>query len=200
MTPGESTEIEITLDHIAYRLPAGHRLRIAVSTSYWPLIWPAPENATVTLTHGALELPVRDHASGAEWTFPPPEADPPWKVETLRESDHVRRSETDHVTSEVRLIIEDDFGKLRDLDHGLVNGSVAREVWSIHPDDPLSARGRCHWTDELERDDIALRTETYCEMWASATHFHLSARLEAYENDTLVYERDQKDRIERDHM
>jgi predicted acyl esterase len=48
------------LDQIAYRIPAGHRLRIAVSTSYWPFIWPAPERATVSaLMLGRLELPCR---------------------------------------------------------------------------------------------------------------------------------------------
>ena len=102
------------------------------------------------------------------------------------------------VTGVTSLIIEDDFGKVRDLDHGLINGSVARERWDIHPDDPLSARGTCHWTDELERDGIALRTETHSAMWSDATHFHLSARVEAYENGALIYARDVSDTIPRD--
>ncbi len=97
-------------------------------------------------------------------------------------------------------MIEDDFGKVRDADHGLINGSVARERWDIHPDDPLSARGTCHWTDELERDDIRLRTETHCAMWADATHFHLSASIEAFENDVQVHHRTITDTIPRNEM
>ncbi len=62
------------------------------------------------------------------------------------------------VSGTVTLVIEDDFGKREDLDHGLIGGTVARERWSIHPDDPLSARGWCHWTDERERGDWRLRT------------------------------------------
>ena len=38
------------------------------------------------------------------------------------------------------LEIIDDFGAVEDQQHGMVSGSVAREWWSIHPDDPLSAR------------------------------------------------------------
>ena len=82
----------------------------------------------------------------------------------------------------------------------LISGGIARERWSIHPDDPLSAHGTCHWTTELERDDIILRTETFSEMWSDQTRFYLKGRIEAYENDVLIYARDENDAIERDHL
>ena len=100
----------------------------------------------------------------------------------------------------VHMVIEDDFGKVRDLDHGLINGSIARERWTTHPDDPLCASGQIHWTDEIERDDIRLRTETKCAMWSDATDFHLSATLTAYENDVEIFAKEVKETIPRDHM
>jgi putative CocE/NonD family hydrolase len=200
LTPGVPVEVTLNLDHIAYRVPAGHRLRLSISTSYWPLLWPAPEVATVTLKRGVLHLPVRRTARKAEVSFEPPTAADPWQTETLRSGSNTRRREVDLKTGVVSLIIEDDFGKLRDSDHGLVAGSIARERWDIHPEDPLSARGSCHWTEEMERGDIRLRTETHCEMWSDANEFHLKARLEAYENDRLIYERDHEDTVARDHM
>ncbi|MCV3273012.1 CocE/NonD family hydrolase [Roseobacter sinensis] len=200
MPPGAPMPVELWLDTIAYRLPKGHRLRLAVSTAYWPLIWPAPVAATVTLQGGSLHLPVRRPARREEVRFPPPDAAPPQRTESLRPAQNSRTRTTDMATGMVSLHIEDDFGKSRDLDHGLITGSIAREHWQVHPDDPLSARGRCHWTDELERDGIRLRTEAHCEMWSDATHFHLRARMEAYENDTLVFERDHSDQIARDHI
>ncbi|MEO1777704.1 MAG: CocE/NonD family hydrolase [Pseudomonadota bacterium] len=196
LVPGQHEDIRLDLDHIAYTVPAGHTLRLSLSNAYWPLIWPAPQAGTLTLLAGSLSLQHTD--STDSWTFPAPEMADPWQVEEIRPEHHVRRQETDMVTGLTTLIIEDDFGKVRDLDHELVNGSVARERWDIHPDDPLSARGTCHWTDELERDGIALRTEARCEMWSDATHFHLSARIEAYENDVEIYARDVSDRIPRD--
>lgn len=200
LEPGQSYDITLNLDHIAYRLPKGHKLRVAISTAYWPLIWPSPETAELTLSKGALELPVRDTAVGDEWSFPPVEADAPWQTKTLRESSNSRRTENDLNTGQVHLIIEDDFGKVEDLDHGLIAGSIARERWTIHPDDPLSARGTCEWRDEMGRGDWKLNTVTTCEMWSDASHFHLVARLEAYENGTLIYERDVTDRIQRDNI
>ena len=104
------------------------------------------------------------------------------------------------VTGIHSLVIEDDFGKSRDSDHGLIAGSIARERWDIHPDDPLSAHGYCVWEDEMERDDIRLRTRAECSMRSDATTFHLSAKIEAWENDKLVYSREENDAIPRDHM
>jgi len=200
LEPGRVYDIAVRLDHIAYRVPKGHRLRVAVSSAYWPLIWPGPETAELTLEQGRLELPVRPTAAVGEWSFPPPDAEAPWETRTLREGSHVRRIETDMVSGAVTLVIEDDFGKREDLDHGLIGGTVARERWSIHPDDPLSARGWCHWTDERERGDWRLRTETKCEMWADETHFHLRAEIEAFEGATRVHHREIAEKIARDHL
>jgi putative CocE/NonD family hydrolase len=200
MTPERAEEVTLDLDHIAYRLPKGHRLGIAISTAYWPLIWPSPVASTLTLTQGSLSLPLRPSDDTDEWTFEAPEAATPWQVETIRKGSNSRKTITDWTTGIVTLEIVDDFGKVKDGDHGLINGSVAREWWSIHPDDPLSAHGRTHWTDELEREGITLRTEATSEMTSDATHFHLKARLEAFENDELIFEKDVQRSTLRDNL
>ena len=200
LVPGEPVRVTFHLDHVAYRLPKGHRLRVAVSSTYWPLLWPAPDAATLTLFSGTMNLPLRRRAKRPEHVFEPPVSAEPWQIETVRTASNTRRREIDMTTGVVSLIIEDDFGKCRDKQHGLVSGAIARERWEIHPDDPLSARGTCHWTEEIERGDIRLRTETYSEMWSDLTDFHLRARIEAYENDKQVYARDVSDTITRDHI
>lgn len=200
MTPGRVEEVALSLDHIAYRLPAGHRLGLAISSAYWPLIWPSPQATELQITSGQLTLPLRPSGDADEWHFAPPEAEEPWQTEELRAASNSRTTVTDWVTGEVTLEILDDFGKRRDLEHGLISGSAAREWWTIHPDDPLSATGRTHWTTEMERDGIVLRTETTSQMRASDSEFHLSGRLEAYENDVLIFEKDVAETIKRDHM
>ncbi|MEM7521604.1 MAG: CocE/NonD family hydrolase C-terminal non-catalytic domain-containing protein, partial [Pseudomonadota bacterium] len=200
MTPGVAEEVTLALDHIAYRVPAGHRLRVSISNAYWPLLWPSPTSTRLHLTQGHIDLPLRQSGDADEVSFAPPAAAAPWNVEDLRAESHVRRRETDLVSGAVTLVIEDDFGKQRDLDHGLISGTVARERWTIHPDDPLCASGACHWTDERQRGDIALRTETQCSMHADAETFYLSARLEAFENDVCIYARDVSESIPRDQM
>ncbi len=190
LVPGEAVEVSVPLDHIAYTLPKGHRLRVAVSSAYWPMLWPAPEAVTLTLTGGTLDLPVL--TGGQECAFPPAEAAPGLRDRVIRPSAHVRRSETDQRTGIVSLVIEDDFGEAENLDHGLIAGSAARERWDIHPDDPLSAKGWAHWTETMARGDWQVRTEASCEMWSDAANFHLRARLEAWEgrrNDPVARHR-----------
>jgi putative CocE/NonD family hydrolase len=197
LEPGKTYQVDVALDHIAYRLPQGDRLRVSVSTSYWPLLWPMPHAATLTVTQGTLHLPISQHGENAERVFPDPDAAPAWQTQTLRPANNERRRETDLKTGITRLEIIDDFGCVQDADHGLIIEGVAREWWDIHPDDPLSARGKTHWTERRARGDWDTRTETYATMWADQTHFHISARLEAYENDRLIFEKDIADSVPR---
>ncbi len=133
-------------------------------------------------------------------TFPDPESAPPLQQREIRPDTHIRRTEVDRQTGAVTLVIEDDFGEAENLDHGLISGGIARERWTIHPDDPLSASGDTHWSEVVERDGVRLRTETYARMTCDMEMFHLSARLEAWEGDRMIYERDFKDEVPRDMM
>lgn len=197
MPAGTPVSAQVTLDQCAYTIPAGHRIRVSISNTYWPLLWPSPVATNLDIYEGALNIPLLNEVEGTTVAFPPPEAADPRQTITIREGANSRRQETDLNSGIVHLYIEDDFGKVRDADHGLINGSIAREHWQIHPDDPLTAKGTCHWSDEIERDDIKLRTETRCEMWSDRDTFYLSAKVEAFENDKLIYERDIKDAISR---
>jgi putative CocE/NonD family hydrolase len=189
--PGRHYRVRVRLDHIGWTVPAGHRLRVAISTSYWPMLWPAPEIVTLTIVAGAsrLELPVRRATGEAEPRFTPPEAAPPQRLETLREPAHSRRIEEDVGSGETCLRIEDDFGEARDLAHGLATGSIARETWRIREGEPLSAQAETHWTMTLARDGWSVRTETFARMQADAASWHVEARIEAYEGEALVLER-----------
>lgn len=191
----EAVTAALKLDQCAYTVPAGHRLRISISNSYWPLLWPSPQATSLNIQEGNLEIPLVNEVAGHTVSFPPPEAADPWQTETIREGRNSRRQETDLNTGIVHLHIVDDFGKVSDVKHGLINGSIAREHWQIHPNDPLSARGTCHWSDEIERDDIKLRTEASCEMWSDSDHFYLTAKIEAFENEHSIYKRDVSDKI-----
>ena len=61
LEPGERTRVVVELDGIAQAIPAGHRLRLALSPAYWPWLWPAPEPVTLAV-HTAAE---RAGAAGA---------------------------------------------------------------------------------------------------------------------------------------
>lgn len=197
---GETLSLQIVLDQIAYRLPEGHRLRVAVSTSYWPLIWPSPTSIVFTVMAGTLVLPERPLADGDEYRFDPPEAAAGWRSEMLRESHSRRDTERDPQTGIMTITIDNDFGERRDADHGLVAGSRTLEHWRIHPGDPLSAHVEIRWEQTGGRDDWQWRTNVFVQMHGDATHFHIEARLRACENQCEIFQRKFADSIPRDHL
>ncbi len=199
LEPGQFYTVRVQMDDIGWVFPAGHRIRFALSTAYWPMIWPSPEAPTVTVITGVstLDLPVRPHREEPEIAFPPAEGAPSRRLETIRKSEQSRIVTTNMATGEVTLRITDDFGMSRDLDSGLLTGEIGREVYRIHPDDPLSARVDTHWTEILQREDWDIRTETYSYQHSDATTFYIKARIEAYENGEPVFEKNFVEEIPR---
>ena len=61
LEPGRPTRVMLELDGIAQAVPAGHRLRLALSPAYWPWLWPAPEPVTLAID----TRPERPRAAGA---------------------------------------------------------------------------------------------------------------------------------------
>ena len=200
LEPGKVYTVRIQLDDVAYRVPKGHRLRVSLSTSYWPLIWPAPQPVMLTVHSGAshIDLPVRAKKRGDKAPqFAPPEAAAPVRLKTLDAPWNKREVRIDQATGERRMVIEDDFGRSTNLDHGLTTWGRGRESYSILPEDPLSARQDCHWSMETSRGDWVTRTETYSSMRATATHFHITGRLEAYEGKKQILVRHWDEKVKR---
>src|SRR5262249_51553333 len=59
LAPGERYRVHIQLNDAGSVFPLSHRVRLALSTAYWPMIWPSPEKATLLIFAGTLDLPVR---------------------------------------------------------------------------------------------------------------------------------------------
>lgn len=196
MVPGQEVDLAFDLDQMAYRLAPGHHLRLALSTTYWPFLWPSPEQASLTLTAGRLELPVhRGDAPG--WEPPPPEAAPGWKHRVIRGGRTRRVIEEDLITGACALVVEDDQGDHENLSHGLHTGETMSERWEIHPDDPLSAMATHQWEQRLSRGDWAVRTLAWARMTATATHLRHEARLTAWENGTQIFDRKFEEEVPR---
>lgn len=196
MVPGQVVAVGFDLDQMAYRVAAGHRLRLALSNSYWPYLWPSPVAGVVTVTGGSLDLPV--HAgSGAEWAPPPARHAVPWAHRVVRAGRSARRVESDLLTGRVALVVDEDGGEAENLDHGLVTGESLTERWEIHPDDPLSARATHVWEQRLSRGDWAVRTRAWAEMTGTATDLVLKARLTAWEGEVQVFEREWHETVAR---
>lgn len=196
MVAGELVDIAFDLDQMAHRLLPGHRLRLALSTTYWPFVWPSPEVARLTVESGRLELPVHG-GSGKGWTPPPAESAPEWKHRILREGTSRRVVEQELIRGVRALVVEEDTGEVENLSHGLVTGETMRERWEIRPDDPLSAIAEQDWEQRLSRGDWSVRTRAWSRMTATATHLLHEARLTAWEADKQVFDRSYREEVPR---
>jgi hypothetical protein len=168
----------------------GQRLRLALSTAYWPTLWPSPEGARlgVVCTDARLLLPLRPAGDGiAEWTFPEAEGAPPGDSLDVRTGDcEILLEPRALPAGATRVTFRDDYGGKRFNEHGLMFDSWGEHVMTVHPDDPLSARSDTCWVHELGRGDWQVRTESRTTMTADATRFHLSAELIAWEGGLEV--------------
>lgn len=197
---GEEIEVAVTLDQTGYRLAAGHRLRLALSTTYWPFVWPSAEAATLTLAGGTLDLPVHEGSTGDEWTFPEPEAARPWRHRVLRPESYVRRVEHDLVSGRRTLVMEADTGDCENLDHGWIWGDTVKERWGIDPDDPLSAAVDIEWEQRHGRGDWSASTRIEARMTATRDSFRLVAQMIAVEGGAEVFRRAYDEEVPRHHV
>jgi putative CocE/NonD family hydrolase len=192
LEPGKVYTVRLQLDDVACHVPKGHRLRVSLSTCYWPLIWPSPEPVTLTLHSGAsfMDVPVRQRRRGEKAPeFARAESAAPVELVEVTKPFNRRELVRDQGSGEVRLNIVDDFGRSTIVEHGLTVWACGRESYRILPDDPLSARQECHWTEERTRGNWNVRTETYSSMTASKTHWHVTGRLEAWVGENLILSR-----------
>ena len=203
LTPGEAVTYDIPLKAIAYTVPAGHRLELAISTSYWPWVWPTPVPATITLHTGAgsrLTLPVRTPQPEDADPSPFGEAEtaPPLANEILRERrPHVTISR-DVASGVVEYRMRRSLWGARRLPDGLEYWDDDPCVFTIRDDDPLSATAECARTLEIRRGEWRTRIEMTAHMTSTHADFELSASLTVYEGDDLVFGRDYGGRVPRD--
>jgi uncharacterized protein len=204
MVPGERTRITLRLNAVAYRFSAGCRLRLAVSTSYWPLAWPSPEPATLTLhTSGSsLALPRRapGKADAKLAAFEPAECSAPLAITELAPDSSTRTLTHDVGTGEIVLHHVEDTGRNRLDDIGLTTQKVSEETFTIREGDPASARTDMLRVVRAERDDWKIRTETRLTFSCDAESFFIKASLDAFENDEPVANRRWNEIIPRDHL
>jgi len=198
---GQHHRVRVILNHIAQHFPAGHRLRLSLSTSYWPLAWPPPEPVTLSIETGSskLVLPVRRPRRGdAEINFGPAEGAPTCSKRQRTTPHHNWRVIRDLAadTSTLEVINDDGTVYFPDLDLELQRRAL--EWYSYQGADFASVRGETLWERSLRRGDWAVRSVTRTILTSTPTHFRVHAQLDAFEGERRIYAETWNQDIERD--
>jgi putative CocE/NonD family hydrolase len=206
LEPGQFYHIHLRLNDCGYAFPAGHRIRLALSTAYWPLVWPTPSAVTLTVsTEDAIFiLPVRvPRAEDGLIAFQPSAHGPLARTTRVAPAQYKREMNIDLVTGVATFVSDAEgglFGEgaVRYDELGTTINHCLRRELTIDADNPLSARYRLVQSYDLHRQTTRFRIETTTEMSSTPDDFKLSGKLDVFADGMRVTGREFTEVIARD--
>jgi putative CocE/NonD family hydrolase len=200
LVPGRRYRVSVVLDDVAHRFAAGMRIRVSVSTTYWPMILPAPEPVTLTLFTGAssLTLPVRPQRDEDSLLRPFGAAFVPTMAAQLLDSkpaQHVVEWDALREKQTIRHDVGNGRVLLTEINTQLVGeNSMRSEIGEESTDASIEYRYAMGW----ERDSKRPRVEVYTKVRTTPQTFLLEGTLTAFDGDEVVYRRNWKNTIPRE--
>jgi putative CocE/NonD family hydrolase len=143
LEPGKRFRVRVRMNEIGHVFPRGHRIRLAISNAYWPIIWPSPRPVRLLIhTDGSrLILPLRERQSRDERVrFEPPVRGRSTARRVLKGPHQERTITRDVATNEVIYTVLRDEGRSVIEEIDVESGFEKTVVYRIKPDDPTSAR------------------------------------------------------------
>jgi len=204
LVPGVVEAIRIPLRTAGYRFAAGHRIRVSIASSYWPVLWPSPYPATFELhrapaTPSRLILPVVP-AAGGTGDLPPPAfkataPDVPFDGGLSQQDTPVWRIDEDVLTGTTRVTIHDGGGT--DLADGRHLYAAETLILTASDRDPATASMDAHvvyrWREVADLIEIRARSR----QTSTADDFDLRVELEVDLNGLRFFERAWAERVPR---
>lgn len=177
----------------AYRFEAGHRLRISISGSYWPLAWPSPRFSRLTLFPGRclLSIPIFPSEFAIDRELPEAEsmdslidnlaivADP--VIERQIGIDPNDQNRSDSWMQPKRVV--------RFMDMGLEFGVETEARHSIEADNFTSAKSEFRHQLHFCQNEWTVEVSSKAELTSTEELFRLQGCLEVRENGKLIFSR-----------
>ncbi|WP_020500214.1 CocE/NonD family hydrolase [Sciscionella marina] len=188
LQPGRRYRVRVPLNGVAQAFPPGHRIRVSLSTSYWPLAWPSPEPVRLIIVAGSstVTLPWREPADSdrsAVVPFDESERTPPIATTATRPGEQrwqVSRDLIDYV-SELHVVKDSGGTRFDDIDLEVDQRVEERYGWKGDQYD--SVRGEVVSTFSFCRSDWKASAVTRTVLTSDREHFHVHAQLDAYEGE-----------------
>ena len=203
MPVNEAVLVRVPLQSTAYAIPAGHRIRLAVSNTYWPMAWPSPEPSTLTIVCGprsVLSLPRRrpSELDAQLRPFAAPESGTPLASETKMLRDGGRRVRRDLATGETELEFDWHGSRTRIIATDTEMGEENVTTYRIVEGDPLSATVICKVEVSLARPGGTRARVATSTMTSDAERFVVTTTLDAFDDNVRVHARTYTHQFPRD--
>jgi putative CocE/NonD family hydrolase len=202
LAPGQRYDVDVSCYFTAHRFRKGNRIRVAITESLWPLVWPSPRPVTLTIVTGTsfVTLPVR----------PPEAADQSPPITILRDQVAQRVASATEPAGRTepgpgadgRVTLERSTPPTpRTLDDiGTTITGTNRVHASIREGDPNSGVWRIDAGVSRTRGSWDTRIEAAFELTSTPEEFHLKESIRALEGGQVVHARNSDTRIGRDLM
>ncbi len=197
MTPGRRRQVQVTFPTKVQRFAAGHRIRLALSCSYWPLAWPAPKATRITLRLQGCRLTLPclvGRAKRLSKPFPNPQT--PTAHFRQIEAGKLTRSSYDEkelLTSAWHQGLTSQWFPATET----LFGYETKARRSVRPDAPLSAVSRFEHRMLFERPDGTAEVTGWTEVQSDLQSFKLSGGLQAEWQGHRLFERTWSPKIPR---
>lgn len=199
LAPGRTYRVHIRYDNVAHTFHRGSRIRVALSTSYFPMVMPSPEPVTLTVFPGisSIELPVRPPWQGdSKVKFAPPFA-LPVRVKVLKDGTSQRIAEYDVASRRMVTRYHDGGGiSLLEATETQLSGGI-QTTFTIDDKDPAGTVVDHRAMNELKRGEFAPRFEARVKFTATKTHYLVNGELTAYDGDEKMFARVWDEKIPR---
>ncbi len=182
--------LEVTLNDVGYAFLSGHRIRLALSTTSWPMVWPEALPSVLRFLAGTstLDLPIRPLELapapadlGTGWQ-PAPERDVLSPSETTREGSLA--------DGRARTRNRVDGGRMRVRSTGVTVRAKADDEASIRDGDPASARMTARRTVALDHPGgPSIVVDGALDLTATPDAWHLAGSLRATQDGEPVADR-----------
>jgi len=184
LEPGRSFDVAVPLNEIAQTVPAGCRLRLAISTNYWPIAWPSPAPATLVVDPSAsrLDLPVLTTREGlVPVAFEPALRARPSGVTVSDPGGERRELNLDIETQRMTFRIQRDDGAFTIDAIGTEVALTKLKEFSVSRDGSAQPSSRVVTTRHYRRGDWDARVETEVMMTSDEAHFHMTAEVRSWD-------------------
>lgn len=206
LEPGKRVKAFVNLDCCGHKFAAGHRIRLSLATTFWPMFWIMPEDAALTLnlSTAKLILPMFEGKCSKGPNMEPKCA--PLTPTTWLSEGHVDRTISYDILTDTWTCITDGVGgvfgegvyRFDEIDV-TVEHNLKREL-KLCNEDPLSASYTIYQKMKVGREGWWIDADIVVTQTSDKDYFYLKGEMDVTENETPAFNRKWDRKIKRNGM
>ena len=198
---GKYYDLQLRLNDIAHEIQPGHKLRLSISTNYFPMAWPLGKKCTVTIDckNSSMTLPIRHKPDRelpvSETYFQPPQSAKIDEREEISAGHSEKTIQRDGSRAVMR--ISETGGRVRNIATDWTYGRDSFQTYTVDDTDPLKTTAAYETKAYFKRGDFEASTHSVMAFSCDEKDFILKAEIKAFHIGEAIFERSYEEHIPR---